>query len=511
MAKTQIKARSPRATRTYQVLEVPDLSGGLDLRRSATLLATDRARELRNLSLSTPGELPVRPGYLAFSTTNLGSSRAQGGQRVYLADTQFTLTAWGGQVFRPPDDGSQSSVVEYSTVSEANQVYFPYDRTLVAILDGANRPRKSTGDTTWTRMGIDASTMASTATSLSSGTLSSAEFEFSYTYKDRGLAHESNESTGLSTITLGSTGAVHLEIPNSSDAQVEAIVIYARNKTAGESVRRKASSFAINGGASSTGRIVSPAWSAHDEAPTNHNVPGAYSFATVWKNRWWAADPDVGNRLHFTELFQPQSWPTLFFIDIPFERGDRITALIAQGDTLVVFGQSKVFLIIGQTSLDFEVKPSAGAQAGALGPRAVCVIENGILHASAEGVFIFDGASDKLLTFDIEPAWRDLVKNTTSALLDLVAMVYDFNYKEVRIAVPRLYPRGGVGEFVLDLNRTRETEVPAWSNTDREIGGYLHWDGSETVAGDRGRLFSWHSSMGRLFEEATGATANSST
>lgn len=509
MAKTQIKGRQPRATRAYQVLEVTDLSGGLDLRRSPTLVATDRARVLKNHSLGTPGEIVVRPGYLQYSTVSLGPRRGQGGQRVYLASTQFTLAAWNGDVYRP-DGTAQSSVVEYDPISTANQVYFPYDRTLVAIFDGATRPAKSTGSTTWTWMGIESGSTSCTASSLSSGSCSTSEFELTYAYKDRGLAHESNVSTQTSTVSLTDTGAIHLQIPNSTDAQVDAIVVYARNKTAGESVLRKASSFAINGGASSTHRLTSSNWSANDEAPTNHNIPGAYKFAAVWKNRWWAASATVGNRLHFTELFQPQSWPTLFYVDIPFERGDEITAIVAQGDTLLVFGQSKVFLIFGQTSLDFEVKPSAGAQAGALGPRAVCAIENGIIHVASEGVFIFDGASDRYLTFDIEPGWRDLIQHASASDLAKIAVVYHFPRKEVRISVPRLYPRAVEGEWVLDLNRTRETETPSWTDTDRTIGGYILWDGAEPDAGDRGRLFSWHTTNGIWFEESTGTTANSS-
>lgn len=511
MAKSaKVKTHGARATRVYQVLDITDLSGGLDLRRSPTLLGPDRARVLRNYSLGSPGELVVRPGYTAFSATNLGSTRAQGGRRIYLGSTQFTLIAWGGTVYRPADGGTFPAV-EYSTISAVNDVFFPYDRTIVAVMDGANRPWKSTGSTTWSVMGLDLSSLVgSSASSLSSGSLSASEFEFSFSYKVRGTGHESNVSTIVSTRTLGATGAMYLQIPNSTDAQVDAIKTYARNKTAGETVLRNASSFAVQGGAHSTTRIVSSAWSANDEAPTNHNVPGAYKFAQVWKNRWWAADPTVGNRLHFTEIFQPQSWPTLFYIDIPFERGDAITALVAQGDTLLVFGQSKVFLVIGQTSLDFEVRPSAGAQAGALGPRAVAAIENGVIHASAEGIFIFDGATDKYLSHDIEPGWRDLVRSSPSSALSLVDMVYHFPYKELRISVPRLYPRAVPGEWVLDLNRTREAGSPAWTDTDRPIGGYILWDGSEPVTGNRGRLLTWDSTGGRFFEESTGTSANSS-
>ena len=507
-----VKSRTAHAARRYQLIEVSDLTGGVDLRRAPTLLGPDRARRVNNWALTSPGELVVRPGYRQFSTSNLGNNRIQGGVRAYLASTTFTRLAWNGAVYSLSDAGVLDSTALLSTISDTNAVYFPYDRELVAVLDGANRPRKSTDGVTWTHMGIDAGSSASAVSSVSSGGLSASEFEVAATFKDRGTGHESN-GCPVSTITLGATGAIHVSVSNSTDAQTDAIVLYARNKTAGETVLRKASSAAMVGGAgsNSTYRISSSDWSANAEIPTNHNVPGAYKFAVPWKNRWWAADPTVGNRIHFTELFLNQAWPTLYFIDIPFERGDDIHAIIPQGDTLLVFGRAKVFLIIGQTSLDFVVRPSAGAQAGALGFRAAVAIENGVLHAAAEGVFIFDGATDRYLGFDIEPGWRDLIANTADVDLDRVAIVYDFRTKEVRVSVPRLYPTGAAGEWVLDLNRTREQEAPAWTTTDRTIGGYILHDGDEPTAGLTGRLLSWHAStQGTVWEESTGTTANSS-
>lgn len=506
----KLKTRTPLAQRRPQLIEVPDLSGGLDLRRSQTLLGPNRARVLRNFSLKEPGALVMREGYMAYSSNTLGGDRIQGGQRAYLNSTQITLIGYGGAVYQVRDTGEINTTAVYSTISPSAEVFFPYDRTLVAVTDGTNRPRKSTDGLTWTRMGIDAPAGTSTlAQGASSGSLLANIYEVGFSYKDRGLAHESNVGS-TQRITLGTTGSIDAQIVNSSDAQVDAIVTYARNVTAGETVLRKVSSQAQGAGASSTIVIQSSNWSANVEAPTNHNVPGAMRWAIYWKNRWWWPDPDVGNRLHFSELFQNQSHPTLFYIDIPFERGDEIMATSAQGDTLIVWGQSKPFVIIGQTSLDFEVRPSAGALAGALGPRAVETIEQGILHASAEGKYVFDGASDRLLSFDIEPAWRDLIQRSASTSLINVAVVYEFRNKEVRCALPRIYPRGTRGEFVLDLNRTRETETPAWTDTDRDIAGYIHFNGDEPTAGNRGRLVTWPSSGGRLFEESTGNSANSS-
>jgi hypothetical protein len=75
--------------------------------------------------------------------------------------------------------------------------------------------------------------------------------------------------------------------------------------------------------------------------PNDHDLPTASSFGVVWKNRWWARDATTTNRIKFTQLFMPQAWPALFYIDIPFERGDAIQALVPLGDALLVFGTTK--------------------------------------------------------------------------------------------------------------------------------------------------------------------------
>lgn len=511
----QAKTQRGQQAREYQLLPVEDPSGGVDLRTSPTLLPANRARTLINFSLEEPGALVVRPGYQRFSTTSLGASRIQGGARVYLntaiptaASTIFTLIGWNGSVYTLSDAGVWSAPV-LTGLSAVNELYFPADRDIVAVMDGSTTPWKSTNGSSWTHMGIAPGTVASTASSKAGGGLSTSEFEFGYTYKDRDLAVESNGSTALSTLSLTSTGAAELQIPNSTDPQVDAIVIYARNKTNGETVRRKASSFAMQGGAHSTITITSSVWTTNDEEPTDHDVPPVLSFGVIWKNRWWARSATRTNRLFFTQLFQPQSWPALFYVDIPFERGDEIRALVPLGDALLVIGYTKIFVVIGRSSLDFEVRPTIGSLDGAFGPRAVAIIENGVVHASASGNYIFDGTSDKLLSFDIDPAWRDL---TAASAVDLarVSCVNHAKRKELRIAVPRLYPTGVDGEWVLDLNRTRVNGETAWTATDRAIGGYILWDGPETVAANRGRLFSWNSTAGLVFEEATGTTANSS-
>lgn len=510
-----LKTRSPRAARTRQLVSVDDCTGGVDLRRSPTNLQPSRARTLRNFGVGEPGALTVTPGFTQVSAASFGTVRASGGARVYTGGSAFSLVALDGSVYRPSDAWVRGAAV-HSTISTANQTYFPHDRDLVMVMDGANRPRFSTNGTNWFLAGTDAPSSAAVLSSAQtgSGALSTGEYAIAYTYKHRGSGHESNASSESTiTLTASTANTIQVVISGSTDAKVDAVVLYARHKLPdGESVLRKVSSAAVG----STLSITSSNWTTNDEVPTNHNVPPALKFGTPWKSRWWAPSGTLGNRLHFTEIFQPQSWPSNYYIDIPFEKGDSITAVLPLGDTLIVRGQSGAYLVIGQTALDFEVRPSQGSDAGAFGPRATTRVEQSEIHVSADGVDSFDGAGDRSLDHDINPAWRDLVKNSAGADLDRIATVYDPLTQQLRVAVPRVYPTAARGEWVLNLDRTRDQDgAPAWFRTDLDVAMYIQWGGNEPTQGNRGRLFFLpNSTSGLVYEindaNSADASANSS-
>ncbi len=510
-----LKAQKVKTRANYFEVPVEDLTGGLDQRKAATLIKSNRSRVLRNWSLREPGALIVCPGWASFSTASLGAGRPQGGQRIYLGSASpFTLAAWNGGVYKPSDSGVWGAAVSTGW-STANEIFFPYDRDIVAILDGATAAKKSVDGTTWTGLGIAAPAAAPTSANLAGGSLVSGNtYRFSFTGGDDGLVFESNESATVDHVPSGGNLSVRLTLLKHPDTQVDTLYIYAMDVTAGESVRRRVGSVANPAGASVTYDVTANTWGSGVEAPTDHTAPPLLSFAVVWKNRWWARHATIKNRLHFSQIFEPQSWPDDFYIDIPFERGDDIAGLQPLGDTLTVWGQSKPFLVIGQTSLDFEVRPSGAAQAGVLGPRALDALEEGVIHASADGIYVFDGATDRLLSYDVDGfaptsvGWRTYVTTATQAVLGKTPVVYHQASKEVAIGVTNLYPFGTAGEWLLDLNRTRLSEQPAWTTTDRAVGGYIRWDGNEPTAGNRGRIFSWSQSIGKLYEEKVGTTAD---
>lgn len=492
----------------YQSVTIPGPTKGIDLRPAQTALDPRQARMLVNVTLREPETLVVRDGWTRMLSA--GPPIIQGGRRIYLRATvpsttsyQQMLIARDGAIYTISDSGAFAIV--YSGMSTSALVEFVSDQDMVAAFHGSSMIVKSTNGSSWTRFGIPrAFATVPTLSTLSTGGLSSGEYQLDFTYKDRDLLWESNGGVG-STITLSaSSGAIRVVVPNSTDPQVDAVVVYARKVTAGETVLRKVSSVALGTG-SSTLVVTSTAWTVNAEIPTDHDPPPALDFGVVWKNRWWGLN---GNRLHFSQLFQPQAWPPTFNVVIPFRQGDEARAIVALGDVLLIFGSIQIFVVHSDTALNFEIRPALASEDGALGPRAVAVLDEGVLHGGASGVYLFDGTRDRLWSANIGPGWMDLIGNVAAAQLRSVAMVYDSRDKEVRIAVPRRYPSGAAGEWVLDMTQTRIQGGAAWTSTDRDVGGYIPWDGPEVSAGNHRRLWSWNSTNASLYEENVGETAN---
>ncbi len=508
------KARGDSAARVYQTLPLAAPTGGMDLRTSVTQMGEDRARLLVNVSLAEPGVFASRPGWRNLTTDTGGffaPERIQGALRAYLRTSTPSSNSTAVRIFAKGSAIGLSSVVEMISLVSDGQI--------VGAFDGVSTlSRKSTNGSSWTRLGIAPGVTGPTLSTLSTGGLSSGEYAVSWTYKDRDLAYESNGPAG-STITLSaSSGAINVVIPNSTDAQVEAFIVYARKVSAGETVLRKVSSLAQSSGANSTLVLTSTAWTTGAEIPTTHTLPPTLSFGTVWKNRWWARDATAPNRLRFSEIFLPQAWPANYYVDIPFEKGDEIRALQPFGDTLLIFGASKIFIVLGTTTTDFEIRPSLGSRDGAFGFRAVCPIDNGIVHAGANGVHWFDGTADTLLSDAIDLEWQRIVVNSPSTSLMQTDMVEDRKTRELRITSPFNTTNRSfiVGEWVMDLSRFRMARDVAWSITNRIINGYLAYDGPETESSAQNLLVSYHNQFTQnpnyvaTNEESTGTTANSS-
>src|SRR5574343_445367 len=491
-----------------QLVSVVDLVGGLDRRTSASLLKSERARRLTNVDLSHPGEWRPAKGWQTFTDSSLGSSRIQGGRRVYLSGVDpFTVIAYEGSIYKQPDDGGSASL-KVSGFDATNPIDFVADDQFCAAFDGVGTPGYTPDGNKWYQLGIDAPTSAPTLSQSAGGSLINGNvYEVAFAYQNQSSGQPPSNGSPTAQITMGGASRkITAQCAASTDAQVDTIVVYMRNVTAGEEVLRWSASIANPGTGTVSFNITSANWEDGAEIPISNDPAPALTSGVPWKNRWWGF---TGTRVQFSELFQSLGWPPDYYIEMPFTSGDTVAAIAPLGDSLIVFGHTptQAFLIVGQTSLDFEIRPAYGAQGGCYGTRAWCATDGGIMHACAEGVFLFDGVNDRLLSYDIEDDWRAMAAKTSQADAAMVCIVNHRRDKQIHIGGVSIPITGDPGEWVLDLSRSSQKGM-AWSTTDRPIGGYILWDGEEILPGLRGVLMSSHLSQGTLALEREGTSAD---
>jgi hypothetical protein len=503
-------------------MDVQDLTGGLNRRDAASMIRPNQARRLRNVDPSSRGAWMPRAGWEAWCTAfnqSGGTGAVRGGARIYLDGvTPFTLAAKIGttRVSTIADIGGTASahtVVPSPSIDSQAEVYFPHDAELVAVLDGVTVPLKSTtgANGSWTQLGITPPVAAPTlAAGGASGSLIDAHtYEVSSAYADEdGLGITSNESDTATIAIAAPNLNFTAEVAFSADPQVDQIYVYVRDVTAGEPIRRFAGQVANPGSGTAAVSVTTNNWSSAEAAPTLRTVAPALEFAFVFKNRWWGWDPDDPRVLRFTEVFEQQYWPVTYSIELPFTRGDKIRAGVVDGDTAIIFGLTSAFVVVAQTPVDFVVRPLR-VMNGAFGPRAVAALETGgVAHAGPTGVGVLSGDSDRLISLGFENEWREMVGTASGAQLARLPLGYHARDKELRVAVPFLPPYGSAGEYVLSLERADAGDAPAWATTDRPIGGYIFWDGPESIAGNIGRSFGWSPTVDIITEESIGTSAD---
>lgn len=496
------------AAQDVQLVVFRDLTGGVDLRSHPTTLPPYRLASCAGWEISQRGVITVMPGSTPWLTTSLGATPIQGAARIYLTGHDpFLLVAHTGQIYRPTDAGVPGTPV-LTGLSPTAIVWFTFDQHLVAVCDGVSPNWKSIDGLTWTRFGIDAPATAPTLSLVAGGSLISGHtYEISYSYEATAPPHEGNEGPVATATTTATDRTIRATLARSTDPQVTTLAVYVRDVTAGETVRRRVGQVANPPSGTATFDVTGPAstWATGREAPHKQGVCPPARVMAVWKNRWWAVDADQPVRVRFSEIFQPQAFPELFTIDMPLPRGDHVVALAPLGDVLYVIGTTTIFAIIGQSPLDFEVRPALGAQEGACGPRAVTTIESGLVHAGSQGVFVFDGAVDRLISHEIQPAWRQFILQATEAQRARCAIVADAVAQQIRVAVSAVAPSNQPGEWIADMGRSRllEDGQTAWTSVVRDVAGYVPWTGYERVAGVQDQILTWRATTGQLDRPVT--------
>jgi hypothetical protein len=509
-------------TRPQRDAQIPDIAtfygdlvGGVDLNSSPTALPSYKAQMLRNYSLHEAGALVTSEGFVLFTPTPLpvaGQDRIQGGDRIYLTSgVPMTLVAYNGGIYQVFDSGAWSPLLQ-GGLDPFNEIYFGQDGKVVMVFDGVHRPLLSADGTTWFQVGISAPLTAPTLSLLAGGSLLTAnEYEVTYTFRTSAafninLVHESNESPRATIVVTAPNQTIQVQGFGSDDPKVDTIDVYARNLTTGQILRRSVTSTTNTDSVTLwTASFSLPPSGLALPPPLDADLPEAFRYGFFWRNRWWAFHPTVMNRLHFSEVFQPQMWPVDYFIDLPMIRGDELRASTPIGDILSLLGAHGIFLLSMPTTLELDVRPALSVETGAFGPRASISVEAGVIHAGSDGVYLFNGSQDTNISADIQTGWHDMVINTAPSILGKIAVTLFERLSQVHVGVPRIYPLGVPGEYLLDLIRMKARGEEAWVTTTKDNAGFIPFNGNEPTVGNFGRLLTWPKLGGILNEDQKGA------
>lgn len=113
------------------------------------------------------------------------------------------------------------------------------------------------------------------------------------------------------------------------------------------------------------------------------------------------------SHVYFSDPGAPETWTTTNFIQLTPGDGESVQSVVAWGDFVFIFKESKFFVIYGE-STDSGGEPvfnyrTVDVGVGALGPKAVVAGTDGVYFASRRGIYRTTGQTPETLSDAIDP------------------------------------------------------------------------------------------------------------
>jgi hypothetical protein len=172
--------------------------------------------------------------------------------------------------------------------------------------------------------------------------------------------------------------------------------------------------YAMNG--TDTPKYWTGAGNIADWTASVGSVPNG-QFAVYYKNRVWVAGQTANpSRLFFSDLGDPRSWTATNTVDFDPNDGQTITAIGVLGPYLLVFKQTKTFVVYDTNT---GANRMISGNVGCISHRSLAETPAGLMFLSSDqGVFLTNGNTLKQLSDNIKPTIDSLsaaAKNNSAA------------------------------------------------------------------------------------------------
>ena len=465
------------AMKQKHTVKIDKFDGGLNTKNNPTNVAINQSPDLQNIIFDDFGAAATRNGSTPFNSVAVGSSTIDGfGTYVQADGTAEMIVATSGRVLA--NSGTTFNALTNGTgiLTAGNKVDMHTFKNKYFISNGIDRAYKYDG-TKITKWGVSAPTDTITASSSGAGVLNS-EYQWLITAVNSAGA-ESDIGTASTAVTFTSGQATIGGIATASAVVgIDHFNLY-RNKAGGTSY------FLNTAIANGTSGVVDNKLDASlgVAAPTDQEPPRKFKYILSHDGRMFGAgEPDNKSYLWYSDLQQPEQFPSENFFQIASDDGMVITGLAVHYNSIVITksdsnGRTATYRLltqdtVGATSPTNWYIDRSPAPYGSESHRALQGFQNFLMLFNREGWFAFQNneilsgvsrtATGGILTesqsLDIEPN----VYAFETSLLDGVAGI---NWKnKLWYAVPSADATANDTIYQFDyLRASSDSKLGAWS------------------------------------------------
>jgi len=141
-------------------------------------------------------------------------------------------------------------------------------------------------------------------------------------------------------------------------------------------------------------------------------TPPTFKQIIVHKNRLWGVDASDPTKLFFSDETEYEKYTSTNFVYIPAPKtADPITALKIVQDNLIVWTRNNKYVLYGSDLTNFVLRKAASNK-GAVNDAVAQVYQNYAFYLSDDGVYMFNGASDKIISSKIKSKIQAIADKT---------------------------------------------------------------------------------------------------
>ncbi len=440
--------------------------------------------------------------------------------------TQVTSTAVSGTIngiFTFQDNVGNSSMLVFTgqngyyvsgstfvSIPSANDVFasgntmmdFAMEEGYVFMGDGVCTPYKYNG-TEFTRHGIPAPASACTASTASTGSVLSGNFQYKVAYENSNVVW-GDVNSASNTFTAASENILVSSIPVAPQSfGVNKRKLYRSNSGA---TYQLVTTIDNNTDTTYEDGVADSALGA--DAPTDNGEPPNYKHIVYHQQRLWMDDPDNPNYLWYSENATPYTVASTNFFRVGDNTSDVITGLAVYEDSLVIFCRGSIWMLyIGGSPTPADwVLVRANSPFGSIAHKGhFTYLDKLMFPAFKSGKFVGFAA---LQGGTVTPSPTELTSTKGMSFLqsdriepELLSLGFTSNWDQVVSAVfdNRAYitvdqdaTRDRVWVFDFSIENISKEGLPAWSPDDgfTQIEGFTVYQGKLYYA-ESGQIYQY--------------------